>query len=228
MYHRYVRNVTRKSFQLVNDGRYDEFVASCAPTVHHRFGGDHALDGQRHDREHLRRSLDRLGRLVPPCNSPLTTSGSPAGPGTPPSSPAGPPPPPTPTAPPQTPTTAFTSSTSDGAKHTTSTPTKTHKPSTTSSKPSPPTATPKQQPHPSSAEPALQERHRPPRKQRHEAKLLTSRPEPRRRRRRRTERRPARSRPPRRTLRHPARRPPFLLTSADSCPGLCIRNLDPE
>lgn len=65
MYHRYIRNVTRKSFQLVNDGRYDEFVASCAPTVHHRFGGDHALAGQRHDREHLRQWLDRLSRLVP-------------------------------------------------------------------------------------------------------------------------------------------------------------------
>jgi ketosteroid isomerase-like protein len=37
----------------------------CIPNVHHRFGGSHALGGERHDREALGRWLKRLARLGP-------------------------------------------------------------------------------------------------------------------------------------------------------------------
>lgn len=33
--------------------------------MHHRFGGTHALGGERHDADALRRWFERLGRLVP-------------------------------------------------------------------------------------------------------------------------------------------------------------------
>ncbi|MFQ1002324.1 nuclear transport factor 2 family protein [Modestobacter sp. SSW1-42] len=44
---------------------YDAVLASCSPDVHHRFGGDHALGGERHDRKALRLWFGRLGRLCP-------------------------------------------------------------------------------------------------------------------------------------------------------------------
>lgn len=65
MYSRYITRVTMQAFEMINEGRYDEFAASCRPDVHHRFGGNHALGGERHDREHLRMWLDRLGRILP-------------------------------------------------------------------------------------------------------------------------------------------------------------------
>lgn len=40
-------------------------LASCRPDVHHRFGGDHALGGERHDVETLREWFERLGRVCP-------------------------------------------------------------------------------------------------------------------------------------------------------------------
>lgn len=33
--------------------------------AHHRFGGHHAVGGERYDREALRRWFERLGRLAP-------------------------------------------------------------------------------------------------------------------------------------------------------------------
>lgn len=46
-------------------GRYEDLLAGCAPDITHRFGGDHALGGERHDKEALRLCFARLGRLVP-------------------------------------------------------------------------------------------------------------------------------------------------------------------
>lgn len=65
MYHRIIRRVTLRSFQQVNEGRYEDLLAGCAPDIVHRFGGDHALGGVRHDVESLRLWFARLGRLVP-------------------------------------------------------------------------------------------------------------------------------------------------------------------
>ncbi|MBC8087951.1 MAG: nuclear transport factor 2 family protein [Phycisphaerae bacterium] len=65
MYHAIVRRLTRRMFTLVNNHGYDEVLSSCAPNIYHRFGGTHALSGERHDAEGLRRWFARLGRLVP-------------------------------------------------------------------------------------------------------------------------------------------------------------------
>ena len=63
MYHAIVKKIARKNFLRVNEKKSDELLADCAPNLHHRFGGDHALGGERHDREALRQWFGRLGRL---------------------------------------------------------------------------------------------------------------------------------------------------------------------
>ena len=65
MYHAIVKRIARKNFERVNEKDYDALLADCAPDVHHRFGGDHPLSGERHDREALRRWFERLGVLGP-------------------------------------------------------------------------------------------------------------------------------------------------------------------
>ncbi len=49
----------------MNRKDYEALLRDCAPNVHHRFGGQHALDGERHDKESVRRWFGRLGRLAP-------------------------------------------------------------------------------------------------------------------------------------------------------------------
>ena len=65
MYHSIVERIATKNFERVNDHDYDALLQDCAPNIHHRFGGHHALGGERHDRETLRRWFQRLGRLCP-------------------------------------------------------------------------------------------------------------------------------------------------------------------
>jgi ketosteroid isomerase-like protein len=65
MYHAIVKRLAVRNFGLVNSHDYETLLASCAPDIRHRFGGDHALGGVRRDREALRRWFHRLGRLVP-------------------------------------------------------------------------------------------------------------------------------------------------------------------
>lgn len=65
MYHAIVKRIAIKNFSLVNDKDYDTLLKGCAPDIYHRFGGSHALGGERHDREALRRWFERLGRLSP-------------------------------------------------------------------------------------------------------------------------------------------------------------------
>jgi ketosteroid isomerase-like protein len=65
MYHAIVRRIARKNFLRVNNKDYAALLADCAPDIHHRFGGDHALGGERHDRAALARWFERLGRLAP-------------------------------------------------------------------------------------------------------------------------------------------------------------------
>ena len=60
-----VKSRIRQSFDHVNNHRYDELLSSIAPTVHHRFLGDHAIGGERHDKDTLRRWFERLGRVLP-------------------------------------------------------------------------------------------------------------------------------------------------------------------
>ena len=49
----------------MSTSRVRVLLRDCAPDIHHRFRGDHALGGERHDREALRRWFERLGRLCP-------------------------------------------------------------------------------------------------------------------------------------------------------------------
>lgn len=65
MYHAIVERIAIKNFLRVNRKDYGAILKSCSPEVHHMFGGDHALGGERHDREGLRRWFERLGRLSP-------------------------------------------------------------------------------------------------------------------------------------------------------------------
>lgn len=65
LYHAIVRRVAKKNFMRVNQKDYEALLKDCVPSIHHRFGGKHALGGERHDREALRRWFGRLGRLGP-------------------------------------------------------------------------------------------------------------------------------------------------------------------
>jgi ketosteroid isomerase-like protein len=63
MYHSIVKRIARKNFLRVNEKDFEALLADSAPNIHHRFGGNHALGGERHDREALRLWFGRLGRL---------------------------------------------------------------------------------------------------------------------------------------------------------------------
>jgi ketosteroid isomerase-like protein len=65
MYHTIVKRVATKNFERVNAHDYGAILKDCAADIHHRFGGHHALGGDRHDREALGRWFERLGRLCP-------------------------------------------------------------------------------------------------------------------------------------------------------------------
>jgi ketosteroid isomerase-like protein len=65
MYHMLVKRIAKKNFERVNEHDYAALLRGCAPDVYHRFGGSHALGGERHDREALRRWLERLSKLGP-------------------------------------------------------------------------------------------------------------------------------------------------------------------
>lgn len=62
MYHAIVKRIARANFARVNKD-FAGVLKGCAPDIHHRFGGRHALGGERHDREALGRWFARLGRL---------------------------------------------------------------------------------------------------------------------------------------------------------------------
>jgi ketosteroid isomerase-like protein len=65
MYHAIVKRFASKSFLSVNHKDYAAILKDCTPDVHHRFGGNHALGGDRHDRAALGCWFERLGRVFP-------------------------------------------------------------------------------------------------------------------------------------------------------------------
>jgi ketosteroid isomerase-like protein len=65
MYHAIVKRIAVRNFERVNNHDFQALLDSCVPDVYHRFGGDHALGGERHDRDALGRWMQRLGRLNP-------------------------------------------------------------------------------------------------------------------------------------------------------------------
>jgi ketosteroid isomerase-like protein len=72
VYRAIVKKRIRQSFDDVNNHRWDELISSIRPDVYHRFGGVHAIGGERHDRDTLRLWFERLARLLP--NLRLTVS----------------------------------------------------------------------------------------------------------------------------------------------------------
>ncbi len=64
-YHAIVKRTAKKNFERVNQRDFSSLLKDCIPKVHHRFGGSHALGGDRHDREALGRWLKRLEHLGP-------------------------------------------------------------------------------------------------------------------------------------------------------------------
>jgi ketosteroid isomerase-like protein len=60
-----VRMKIRQTFDHVNNHRWDKATDALAPRVHHRVSGDHALGGERHDKDSTRRWFERLGRVLP-------------------------------------------------------------------------------------------------------------------------------------------------------------------
>ena len=65
MYHTVVKRIALQNFLRVNQKDYGPVLKGCALNIHHRFGGHHALGGERHDLEGLRLWFERLGRLMP-------------------------------------------------------------------------------------------------------------------------------------------------------------------
>lgn len=65
MYHAIVKRIAHRNFERVNAKDYDALLKDCVPEVRHRFGGRHALGGERHTRDGLRLWFGRLGRVMP-------------------------------------------------------------------------------------------------------------------------------------------------------------------
>jgi ketosteroid isomerase-like protein len=65
MYHAIVKRIAPQDFLRVNRKDYAAILKGCSSDVHHRFAGQHARGGERHDREALGRWFERLGRLAP-------------------------------------------------------------------------------------------------------------------------------------------------------------------
>jgi len=72
MYHAIVKRISRRNFELVNNHQDEALLRSCVPNMHHRFGGSHALGGERHDVDGLRRWLVRLHHLNPTLHLEVT------------------------------------------------------------------------------------------------------------------------------------------------------------
>jgi ketosteroid isomerase-like protein len=65
MYHRIVALQVRKAFAEISAGNWEAMVAGMAPAFTYRFYGDHALSGERHTHDALRRWWERCFRLLP-------------------------------------------------------------------------------------------------------------------------------------------------------------------
>lgn len=63
LFHAIARSRARVIFEALSRGDYAVAVGGLADDVHHVFAGDHALGGERHSREAVRRWFERLFRL---------------------------------------------------------------------------------------------------------------------------------------------------------------------
>lgn len=61
-----IERKVRETFQAVQEHRYDDVLAGVADSnLTHRFAGDNALGGIRHDKEALKRWFERVGTVLP-------------------------------------------------------------------------------------------------------------------------------------------------------------------
>ena len=65
IYSSIVKMKIRQTFNHVNNHRWDKATEALDPHIHHRVSGDHALGGERHDKDSVRRWFERLGRVLP-------------------------------------------------------------------------------------------------------------------------------------------------------------------
>ena len=65
MYHTIVKRIATRNFERVNEHDYDAILKNCAADIHHRFGGHHALGGERHDRDALAAGLSVWAAWAP-------------------------------------------------------------------------------------------------------------------------------------------------------------------
>lgn len=64
MYHRFVAAKVRQAFARISAGDYEAMIDGMAPRFTYRFYGSHALSGERHTKEALRRWWQRSFRLM--------------------------------------------------------------------------------------------------------------------------------------------------------------------
>lgn len=65
MYHMIVSRIIRGLFKDLSAGEYSRALRSSRRDVHHIFAGEHAIGGERYDREAFRLWFERLFRLFP-------------------------------------------------------------------------------------------------------------------------------------------------------------------
>ncbi|MFI6324560.1 nuclear transport factor 2 family protein [Nonomuraea sp. NPDC050556] len=65
MYHRIVKGKVRQIFAAISAGNWEPMVAGLAPRFRYTFYGNHALSGERHTHEAMRRWWERTARLLP-------------------------------------------------------------------------------------------------------------------------------------------------------------------
>lgn len=65
MYHRIVAGKVRAAFAAISAGDWEQMIDGMAVRFTYRFYGEHALSGERHTREALRRWWERSTRLLP-------------------------------------------------------------------------------------------------------------------------------------------------------------------
>jgi ketosteroid isomerase-like protein len=65
IYRKIITNLIVKSFENVQNHKYEELLVAIDPKVTHHFAGDHSLGGTRHDKEALKKWFERVGRVLP-------------------------------------------------------------------------------------------------------------------------------------------------------------------
>jgi ketosteroid isomerase-like protein len=60
-----IKRYVRRQFDRIGRADHAAVLRGVAENVHHRFAGDHALGGERHDKQALQRWFARLSRLCP-------------------------------------------------------------------------------------------------------------------------------------------------------------------